>query len=131
MSEFDTTLNGIVYPDFRITFKYNGTVDDGNVGKAATQDTTVANTVKLAGDGDEIIGRFFAQEDRAQQGGGKFATVSTKGGFTLPYKTGETIAVGDEVIGAGAGEVRKVDEGEKGIRVWAVDTTAKKVTVLM
>ena len=136
MSEFDITLSGIVYPERRVTFNFNGTVDDANVGKAVSQDTTAGATVKLTADGDEIIGRLFSNEDRAQQGGGKDCVVELSGGFTLPYKAGETIAVGDRVVGAPNGEVRKkvtsgTPDTATGLLVWAVDTTAKTVTVLL
>ena len=81
------------------TMKLASGIDDGDIGKAVSLDT-VANQVKLAADGDKIFGRLEVVEDNG------LGTVSLKFVETLPIKTGETFAVGDTAIGAGAGEVK-------------------------
>ena len=99
------TLKGLTHNDFHYTFNISGTVTASDIGKAVTQDADTANTVKLAGDGDEIIGRLEAYEDRTQEGL-KLATVSLKGGLEFPVKSGETVAIGDSICGAGSGLVK-------------------------
>ncbi len=131
---FEITLNGQVFPDFRLAFNLTDTVSDIDavIGLAVTQDTSAAESVKIATDGDEILGRLFMVEDRTEQGGSVVATVETKGGYKLAYADGQSISVGDMVVGAAGGKVRKKTTGDtavQGLRVWAVDTTNKTVTV--
>lgn len=100
------TFLGQTHREFYYTALISGTVTADDVGKAVTQDKTAANTIKLAGDGDEIIGRLEVYEDRTQSEGIKVATFSVKGGLKFPVKSGETVALGDTIQGAGAGEVK-------------------------
>ena len=74
-------------------------------GKAVAIDATAAKTVKLAGADDIIIGHLSTVEDRVTEGV-LIGTVDLKGGFSFPIATGETVEVGDTVIGAGSGEVK-------------------------
>lgn len=99
------SLKGIYHDDWQYPFLISGTVTAADIGKAVTQDTTAANTVKLAGAGDPILGRLEVYEDRVAEGI-KVATVALKGGVRFPVKSGETVAVGDTVQGAGSGEVK-------------------------
>lgn len=99
-------LDGTTHPDFRYTFEISGTVTAADEGKAVALDATKANTVKLAGENDVVIGRLFKYEDRVVEGV-KLATVETKGGMRLPKDDYTVvIAVGASVIGAGAGLVK-------------------------
>lgn len=127
---YGVTLNGQTFPDFNLTFNLTGLAKDTDVdsliGLAVTQDTSAANSVKLAEDGGKIIGRIFLVEDRTSQGGGIVATIETCGGMTLPYKTAPSI--GDIVEGAGDGFV-KTSSSESGPRVWEV--LDGKVVVLL
>lgn len=113
------TPNSIVaqlftFSDFRFTYAISGTVVAADVGKAVALDTTVANTVKLAADGDTVFGRLEVFEDRLQDGL-KVATISRKIRAKLPVKTGLSAlnvpALGDTVVGAGDGEVKSKNNG--------------------
>lgn len=104
------SLAGMYHEAWQYPFYISGSVTQDDVGKAVTLDTSAANTVKLAGDGDVILGRLEVYEDRVQEGI-KVATVNLAGGMKLPVKTGETVNVGDSAIGAGSGEVRARDNG--------------------
>lgn len=76
-------------------------------GKVVSLDTTAAGTVKLAGDGDAIFGRVYVAENRAAIGGGKVASVTRTFKEKVPAAVGHGIAVGDSVVGAGNGLVKK------------------------
>lgn len=121
---YDVTLIGQTQPDFNYTFAISDNITDGDavLGLAVCQDTTAKNTVKLATDGSEILGQIIMYEDRTSQGDGKVVTVATRGGMRFKVKTGESIAVGDVIVGAGDGEVReKVASGS------GADTAAGEV----
>ena len=95
---------GFALNDFMFTYLVSGAVTAADVGKAVTLDTTVANTVKLAGNADKVFGRLETFEDRVTLGI-KVGTVSRKFKDRLP-KTAAAIAVGDSVTGsATAGSV--------------------------
>lgn len=118
---YKTTLIGQTFPDFYLTFALSGEIADGDaiLGLAVCQDTTAANTVKIATAGSEVIGQIMAYEDRTAQGEGKFVTVATKGGMKFP-KSG-TVAVGGYVVGAANGAVKaKASETFAGLKVWEV-----------
>jgi hypothetical protein len=104
------SLQGFHQEDFHLTMKISGLANETDsrkvVGKAAALDPTAPNTAKLAGDGDKIIGRFASFENRAIEGI-VVGAVEFRFANTLPIKDGETVAVGDTVVGAGAGEVKK------------------------
>lgn len=94
--------------DWHFPFLISGAAVAADVGKAVTLDTAAANTVKLAGDGDEVLGRLEVFEDRVVEGI-KVATVALKGAMKLPYLTADPVAVGDSVQGSGtAGKVKKL-----------------------
>lgn len=96
--------------DFMFTYNAPSTLTQADEGKAVAIDTAAANTVKLAASGDAVYGRIFKVEDRRQQGGGVVCTVERKFRAKLPIATGLTgvaaVAIGDTVVGNGAGEVR-------------------------
>lgn len=124
---YDVTLIGQTQPDFNYTFAISDTITDGDavLGLAVCQDTTAKNTVKLATDGSEILGQIIMYEDRTSQGDGKVVTVATRGGMKFKVKSGESITVGDAVVGAGNGEVRKkvgASDTATGDVVWEVPT---------
>lgn len=99
------TLNNIHQENFMYTFKVSGNVTTSDVGKAVSLDTTAANTVKLAGDGDPIFGRLEVYEDRVQEGI-KVGTVSTKGGLKFPLAANANVSIGTYLVGGGAGAVK-------------------------
>lgn len=90
---------GLVSEDFHYPFYITGTVTSADVGKAVTLDATAAHSVKLAGDGDQVIGYLVTYEDRVVEGV-KVATVAMKGGFRFTAVSGHTIAVGGTVVGS-------------------------------
>lgn len=102
------------FEDFMFTYLVSGTVTAADVGKAVTIDATAANTVKLAGDDDEVFGRLETYEDRTQEGI-KVGTVSRKMRAKLPTDTGLTgfdvPAVGDTVVGSTAGAIKALNNG--------------------
>lgn len=122
------TLKGTI-PDNDLTFLLNSDIKEEHVGLAVTQDTTAANTVKLAGDGDEILGVLMNVEDRTAIAGVKTGAVKLVGGFELKAVASHGLAVGDYVIGGGNGLVKKsVDSSATpkavatACRVWEVKT---------
>lgn len=110
---FHTTvaLDGMTFPEFQFTFLISGSglTAAGVEGKAVALDTAAANTVKLAADGNMILGRVVKFEARVNEGI-NVVTVATRFINKLPIKSGETVAVGDTVIGAGSGEVKTYKE---------------------
>jgi hypothetical protein len=101
------SLRGIYQELFNYPFKISGSPVAADVGKAVSLDAGAANTVKLAADGDPILGILMTLEDRVVEGV-KICTVATKGGHRLQVVSGGSgaISVGSEVQGAGAGEVK-------------------------
>lgn len=101
---------GFPIDDFTFTYLISGLADEAAVaaapGKAVTFDVTAANTVKLAGDGDVIHGRVRTAENRSVLGI-KTAAIARKFKEKLPAASGHGIVVGDTVVGAGGGLVKK------------------------
>lgn len=102
------------YPFGIFTFTYslagnyaNDAAIAATVGKAVSLDTTASGTVKLAGDGDAIFGRIYQSERRAVLNM-NVASVARKFKERVPTAAGYAApAVGDRVIGGGAGTVKK------------------------
>lgn len=80
-------------------------------GKAVSFDTAADNAVKLAADGDEIVGRIYVAENRAAIGGGKVASVARKFKEKLPAAVGHGITRGQRIVGAGNGLVKAAASG--------------------
>lgn len=99
------SLRGITDPSDFYPFNFSGGMTFADVGKAVSIDTTLANTAKLAVDGAYILGRAEVVEVRAIEGI-TVGTVNTGGAVDLPMATGAAV-IGDHVVGAGAGSVRK------------------------
>lgn len=115
------TLKGTI-PGNDLTFVLNAGITAQDVGKAVTQDTSAANTVKLAGAGDPIFGRLETFEDRVVEGV-KVGAVKIIAGMELPTASSYTAQVGDKVIGAAGGMVTKVGPDESSdLSVWEVKT---------
>lgn len=92
------------------TFNAPTTFTNADVNKVVVLDTSAANTVKLGSDGGIILGVLEQVEDLRSQAQGVLATVAMEGGFKVDYD-GE-LAVGDYVVAAADGKVRKVKSGE-------------------
>lgn len=104
--------HGFPFGNFTFTYALSGVaatdvaVADA-AGKVTAWDTAATNTVKLAGDGDAIMGRVYVAENRAVLGI-RVASVARKFKEKVPTAAGYTApAVGDRVIGGGAGTVKK------------------------
>lgn len=105
------SLRGYYFEDSIFTFNLKTGITQADIGKAVSLDTSAANTVKLAGDGDVIIGRLETVENRTVEGT-LVGAVALRFAELLPIKSGETVAVGDTVVGAGNGEVKALKSGE-------------------
>lgn len=92
------------FEDFIFTMNVTGPVTLADVGKAVTRDKTQPNAVKLAGDGDAIIGRLETLETGGLDGL-TVGAVARKFRTNLP-KSG-AVAVGDILVGAGGGAAKK------------------------
>lgn len=90
----------------RPTFYLASGITKDDVGKPVALDTTANNTVKLAGADDIILGRLEVFEGRTQEGV-LTGSVVIMGGVRFTYATGDAVAVGDSIVGAGSGEVKK------------------------
>lgn len=103
---FHTTVKMTEYrfEDFSLTVNLNSAIVASDVGKALSWDTSAANTMKLAADGDEIAAFLDTFENRGSAG--KVGTALFKFAQKLPIKSGQTVAVGNTVVGAGNGEVK-------------------------
>lgn len=115
------------------------TFTNADVGTVCALDTSAANTVKAAADGDVILGLVEQVEDLRSQAQGVLATVAFEFGARVAYDG--TLAVGDYVVAAGSGKVRKVKTGgdssndtiPAGVvlpRVFEVDTTGKTAVIV-
>ena len=103
------SLSGIFHEDAQYTFLLASGITEADVGKAVALDTSAANTVKLAGDGDAVLGRLEIVEDRVNEGI-LVGTVATQGGYRFPVTDGLDAAdvpdVGEYAHGGGDGGVK-------------------------
>lgn len=118
------TLNNLSHEDSAYTFFYKTGMTSADLGKAVTLDTSAANSIKLAGDGDPILGQLFSLENRTVQGVQTCAVV-TAGGMSFPKEAGSTIAVGDFLDGSSLadGSVEAAPAATKWQVVEVVSTT--------
>lgn len=100
------SLRGFHFEDFILTFNLAAGIVAADAGKAVSIDTSGPVKVKLAADGDFIIGRLEVVEDRKVEGT-LVGAVALKFSNLLPIKAASGVAVGDTVVGAGAGEIKK------------------------
>ena len=125
------SLNGLIDEVAQFTFNLAAGITASDVGKAVTLDATAANTVKLAGDADLILGRLEVVEVRTQEGTA-VGTISVRGGMKFavnPNATAsspdETPAPGDYISGAtnnasAKGFVQKASTGNTVVTRWVV-----------
>lgn len=114
------TLRGIPQQQFRFTFVLDAAIVAADIGKPVSIKAGAANTVEIAADGALIVGRLLTVEDRTIEGL-KVGTVETKGGFLL--NTSGAIAIGNSVVGAGAGAVKAgTDSRNRVVEIPAVGT---------
>lgn len=119
---------GLVVESFYFPFYVTGTVTQDDIGKAVSLDATAAKSVKLAADGDAIIGELVSYEDRVVEGV-QVGTVALKGG--MRFTASGVVAVGNSVIGAGAGVVKAAVAADHSNNiVTAVDGTLVEVLIV-
>jgi len=101
------SLRGMTHEKFHYPFYLVAGITSADVGKAVAIDTSAANTVKLAGDGEQVIGNLVVVEDRGVEGV-LVGTIALRGGFRFQEvdTPALALAIGDTVVGAGDGEVR-------------------------
>ncbi|TGT64083.1 MULTISPECIES: hypothetical protein [unclassified Mesorhizobium] len=104
-SHQNVTLRGFHWEVSSLTFNLATGITENDIGKAVSVDASGPNKVKLSGDGDTIIGRLASVENRSVEGS-LVGAVELQFANTLPIKNGSVVAVGDTVVGAGAGEVK-------------------------
>lgn len=127
------STKGITQDNFQYVFNGATGLTQADIGKAVTLDTSGASKVKLAGNGEFILGRIFQVEDRVAEGI-IVVTVETEGGVEFvvnPDATAsspdETPAVGDYIAGAAdddsnKGYVQKKTSGTRADK-WLVTET--------
>ena len=99
------SLRGFHFEDSHLTFVLAADITAADVGKAVSIDTSAANKVKLAAADDVIVGRLATVEDRKVEGQ-LVGAVALRFSNELPIAAAQVVAVGDTVVGAGAGEVK-------------------------
>lgn len=99
----NVSLDGYHFEKFILTFKLAAGIVAADVGKPVSLDTSAPNQVKIAADGDAILG-VLATVDLPHRSTG---AVELKFAQRLKIKAADTIAVGDTAVGAGGGEVKK------------------------
>lgn len=103
------SLRGIEHEEFHYPFVLASGITTSDIGKPVTIDAAGTNRVKLAGDGDVIVGKLVTVENRVTEGI-LVGAVALKGGFKFA-KSG-TIAVGATVVGAGNGAVKAAAQAD-------------------
>ena len=121
------SLRGIEHDEFHYPFNLASAVTADDVGKPVTLDTTAANTVKVAGDGDVIVGKLATYENRTIEGV-KVGAVALKGGFKFA-KSG-TVTVGQSVQGAPGGAVKALTTANYALNMVVESGTDYVVVVL-
>lgn len=142
MAGFHTRIRFSKYDfkDSQFTVNLAAGITSASIGLAVTQDTSADNQVKLAGNGDEIIGILYTVEDRINEGE-LVGTVEFRFAAQLKIKSGlsgaQVVARGSRICGAGAGEVRAIDPATEAAklpgspRVWEVVGTNAVATLIV
>lgn len=121
------TLAGFHMEDWSLTFYLDSAITAADIGKAVSKNGTTANSVKLAADGDVVIGRLASFEDRTVEGI-KVGAVELKFANTLPIASGGNVVVGGSVQGAGNGEVKALSFDPS--LNWVVEVNGSVATVI-
>jgi hypothetical protein len=100
------SLVSLAGSEFGATFYLTSGMTSADEGKPVKMGAA-DNTVALAGDGDVIIGVLDKVEDRVNEGI-LVGTVCLRGIRTFNYASGDAVALGEKIVGAGSGEVKRV-----------------------
>lgn len=120
------SLVGIPQNMFRLTCYLAAGITSANKGQPVALDTTANNTVKLAGDGDVIIGNLITVSTGTTEGISA-GTVEFKGGFTWNF-TG-AVVVGDQVVGSATAGSVKAGTNPRSLVVAVNGTTADVIFI--
>jgi len=120
------SLVGIPQNMFRLTCYLAAGITSANKGQPVALDTTANNTVKLAGDGDVIIGNLITVSTGTTEGISA-GTVEFKGGFTWNF-TG-TVVVGNQVVGSATAGSVKAGTNPRSLVVAVNGTTADVIFI--
>lgn len=111
---------GIHQEDAHFPWNLAAAVTEADKHKPMAIDTGANHTLKVAGDGERIIGPLRTFEDRIAEGI-KVGTVEHHGGFKFEYDG--ALAVGDSIVGSAVdGKVKKAAAARADNVVTAVDT---------
>lgn len=127
----DGVIHASMYnEDASLTWHFDGVIDGSERNAPVSVKAGVNKTVEIAPSDAELVGRLFKAEDRKVEGI-KVCSVFHHGVWTFPYDELAAPAVGDSVVGGGAGKVKKAGAGAgKNTLVSSVDTTAKTCDVI-
>jgi len=120
------TLVGIPQQDFRFTFRLTAGMVAADIGKPVALSTAANNTVKLAGDGEVVIGRLLTYRNLTTEGI-IVGTVELKGGFR--FDTTGAVAVGDQVVGSATAGAVKAGVNPRSLVVAVNGTTADVIFI--
>ena len=124
------TLKNLHVENFAFAFYLETSVTEDDIGKAVTADTSANMTMKLAGDGDVVMGFLDTFEDR---GDFKIGAVQLKGGFAFKYE-GTAPTLGNGIVGsATAGLVKDTGAAATAGQpiIFNVDTAKSEVEVVL
>lgn len=123
------SLRAIYDEDSQFPFLLAAGITSADVGKAVALDTSAANQVKLAGDGDTIIGQLLVVENRVVEGV-LVGTIAMEGGIAFDVAVGQTVHLGDTIVGAGGGLVKSAATPNMALN-YVVEVDAASVVVIL
>ena len=108
MAGFKPSTSTIPVQESRHTFYIDSSIKAEHVGRACTLVTGGTEAVvKLAGDGDPVFGQITVVEIPTNPNDRGVAQVTIMGGYRLACAVNAPFAIGDTVVGAGDGLVKK------------------------
>lgn len=108
MAGYKPSTSTIPVQESRQTFLTDGSITNAHVGMACT--LVIGNTeptVKLAGDGDAVFGQITTVEVPKNPNDRTVVVVTIMGGYRLACDPSIAFKIGDTVVGAAGGKVKK------------------------
>lgn len=125
MAGFKPSTSTIPVQESRHTVYLDAGITNANVGAAVTVVTgNTELTVKLAGDGDVVFGQLTTVEIPKNPNDRPVGMVTVLGGYRLPCDPAIAFKIGDTVVGAGAGKVKKGAAASTDFRFFVSETNA-------